>query len=107
MDEILPVDNSPATSEQSGPRKKELNSPIHVITTHNFDMTGKPITQIVNIPEEKMIRDELVKHHQQDIRSFFSTDSGAAGGASSAPSSPAGRSDSSVEVVTDVKSRIK
>ena len=98
MDEILPVDNSPATSEQVGKRQRTMTSPIHVITTHNFDMTGKPITQIVNIPEDKMIRDELVpvKQNQRDIRSFFSnSDSGSV--------SPAGKSDSSVEVMEDLK----
>ena len=107
MDEILPVDNSPATSEQSGQRQREMTSPIHVITTHNFDMTGKPITQIVSIPEDKMIRDELIpaKHHQKDIRSFFSNSEAGGGRLTSPPVSPAGKSDSSVEVMEDLKPR--
>ena len=100
MDEILPVDDSPATSEQSSQRKRELTSPIHVITTHNFDMTGKPIKQIVDIPEDKMIRDELVPV-KQDVTGD------SAGTVTSPPGSPAGRSDSSVEVVEDVKPRIE
>ena len=101
MDEILPVDNSPATSEQSGSRQREMTSPIHVITKHNFDMTGKPITQIVNIPEDKMIRDELIPVKQQrDIRSFFSNSGpGVDSAVISPPLSPAGKSDSSVEVM--------
>ena len=106
MDEILPVDNSPATSEQSGARKREMTSPIHVITTHNFDITGKPITQIVSIPEDKMIRDELVPVKQQrDIRSFFSNSEPGVGSVISPPVSPAGKSDSSVEVMEDLKPR--
>jgi len=113
MDEILPVDNSPTTSEHSGQRKRDLSSPIHVITTHNFDMTGKPITQIVDIPEDKMIRDELTPvKNQPDIRSFFTSSQGSSGARSvlSPPGSPAGKSDSSVEVVevvADIKPKRK
>lgn len=112
VDEILPVENnSPTTSESSPKKPKDATNPIHVVTSHPVTMS--PILSLSdNLPEDRMIRDEMApapSKQQKDIRSFFGGKSPRTKGVpdASSPRSPGARSDCSVELVAEGRPRRK
>ena len=99
VDEILPLENSsPTTSEQI--KSKDVTSPIHVVTVQM-----PPITDVSEVPEDRMIRDEMAPSKQQkDIRSFFGSsprNKPPSGSAVCNPTSPGAKSDCSVELLSE------